>query len=248
MKAAGMEVRNIFWLRTGTPCSLSCMSRTSCSSLSNTAGRWAMLLFAVAEASCCCCCWCWWWRADAFDVDGCDAAGGGGGRAVAPMGVPDEEQVLLEREVVEVTVQQEKELLAPPMLLPPPRTVEVVLAVPPVAALKPLLLLLAVEATRDMAAFCECGGGGPLELGCIPDSATDDDTECGGDGGAAGAAPATATGDRWFEGAAADGTAAGGRCLGTDDGETALADDSPWRAAPPPLKTAFETSATAARS
>ena len=178
------------------------------------------------------------------------------------MGVPDEEQVLLEREVVEVTVQQEKELLAPPMLLPPPMMVEAVLAVPPDAALKPLLLLLAVEATRDMAAFCDrdcdCGGG-PLDPGRMPESATDDDIdiERGGDGGAsdtaadtAAAAAATATGGRWFEGAA-DGTAAatGGRCLGTDDGEVALAvDDSAWCAAPPPLKTAFETSATAARS
>ena len=150
------------------------------------------------------------------------------------MGVPDEEHVLLEREVVEVTVQQEKELLAPPRLLPPPRMVEAVLAVPPVAALKPLLLLLAVEATRDMAAFCECDCGvGPLELGVMPDgSAIDDDTECGGDGGAAEATAAT-----------------GGSCFGTDDGETSLADDGrAWCAAPPPLKTAFETSATAARS
>ena len=72
--------------------------------------------------------------------------------------MPDEEQVLLERDVVEVTEQHEKELLAPPRLLPPPRMVEVVLALPPVAALKPLLLLLAVEATRDMAAFCDRGG------------------------------------------------------------------------------------------
>ncbi len=71
MKAAGMEVRNIFWLRMGTPCSLSCMSRTSCSSyrpeghlavsigdiyelnlftLSKTAGLWEMPLLMLDEA------------------------------------------------------------------------------------------------------------------------------------------------------------------------------------------------------
>ena len=165
--------------------------------------------------------------------------------------MPDEEQVLLERDVVEVTVQHEKELLAPPRLLPPPRMVEAVLALPPVAALKPLLLLLAVEATRDMAAFCDRGGGGPPEPGRTPGhSATDDDTECGGDGGAAEArAAATATAlDRWFVWAA-EGTAAGagGGCLGAEDGEVALAGDG-CCAVPPPLKTALETSATAARS
>ncbi len=87
MKAAGMEVRNIFWLLTGTPWSSSCISWTSCSSLSKTAGRWEMPLevpaapappegapapptLAVAPAEdhdeapgmatdegCCCCCW-----------------------------------------------------------------------------------------------------------------------------------------------------------------------------------------------
>lgn len=44
MKAAGMVVIKSFWLRTGTPWSLSCMSLTSCSSLSKTAGRWEMPL------------------------------------------------------------------------------------------------------------------------------------------------------------------------------------------------------------
>lgn len=52
MNAAGMEVRNIFWLLTGTPWSSSCMSWTSCSSLSKTAGRCEMpLLVEVAAAT-----------------------------------------------------------------------------------------------------------------------------------------------------------------------------------------------------
>lgn len=46
MNAEGMVVMKSFWFLTGTPCCGSCMSLTSCSSLSKTAGLWEMVLEA----------------------------------------------------------------------------------------------------------------------------------------------------------------------------------------------------------
>lgn len=40
MKAAGISVKNSFWLRTGTPCSVSCISRTRFSSCKKIVFSW----------------------------------------------------------------------------------------------------------------------------------------------------------------------------------------------------------------
>ena len=49
MNAAGIDVRNIFWLRTGTPLSSSCMSLTSCSSWN---GRNGLSLLILVKQYC----------------------------------------------------------------------------------------------------------------------------------------------------------------------------------------------------